>query len=273
MDPLFLDALAVWRDAPPQSKPTKARILLIHGISEHAGRHRNTIGFLNSIGVEVVSFDLRGAGLSGGRRQWIENFRDYIDDTVQVFNWINSSLTPLPLYVLGHSLGGAIATYFAAEYGKVLHGVILSAPAYLVGGAVSPIKIKASHYLDKVTPGLRVPKGGDSNAISRDPRAVKEYVNDPLCCHFNTVRQATQVLGAIAEIPKVASKITCPTLVVHGSGDQIIRVEGSFEILQKLTCGDRTLQIYPGGYHELHNDLDKEVYFASLELWIKERLR
>lgn len=270
MDAITLGALAAWRH-PAQTTPV-ARILIIHGIGEHSARHKNTYDFLTENGYEVIRFDQRGSGRSGGRRQWVEKFEDYVADAAQVLNWIQSTLSPLPLFVLGHSLGGAVATYFSASYGKILSGLILSAPAYKVGGAISPLKIKVGQFLEKLTPTLKVPKGGDASAISRDPRVILEYEKDPLCCHFNTVQQANEVLRALKKMPSVASRIECPILIAHGTHDQVILLEGSFEILLKLSTKDKTMLILPGVYHEPHNDYGKEQYFISLHQWIQKRL-
>ena len=100
MEPINLGHLAVWNH-PVVSGAPKARVLLIHGIGEHSGRHKNTCNTLTSNGYEVVRFDLRGAGRSGGRRQHIEQFTDYVDDVVHVFNWTCSQLQPLSYLPLG----------------------------------------------------------------------------------------------------------------------------------------------------------------------------
>src|SRR4051794_35258147 len=118
MDPLHLGPLAVWHHAP--EKDAIARVCLIHGICEHSERHLNTINACLENRLEVVRFDLRGFGRSGGRRQYVERFEDYVTDVARVFNWVHRELPPLPLFLLGHSLGGAIATHFAALYGHEL---------------------------------------------------------------------------------------------------------------------------------------------------------
>lgn len=270
MDPITLGALAVWRHVPDRTPV--GRVLMIHGIGEHSARHINTFEFLTKLGFEVIRFDLRGSGRSGGPRQWVEKFDDYVSDAVQVLNWIQSSLSPLPLFVLGHSLGGAIALYFASSYGKIFSGLILSAPAYKIGGAISPLKLKVGRLLERLTPTLKVPKGTSSAGISRDPRAVLEYDQDPLSCHFNTVQQANEVLRAIEKMPQIAKQVHCPVLIAHGTHDQIILLEGSFEITRNLGATDKTLLILPGVFHEPHNDYDKELYFASLQQWIEKHL-
>jgi alpha-beta hydrolase superfamily lysophospholipase len=132
--------LAIWQHKSNAGNPT-CRVLLIHGLGEHSGRHGNTIQFLNSVGIEVIAFDLRGCGHSSGKRQWIESFRDYVQDTATVFDWAEKTLSSLPLFVLGHSLGGAIAICFTEQYQKLLQGLVLSAPAFKVGSEITPAKI------------------------------------------------------------------------------------------------------------------------------------
>ena len=267
MDSITLGQLSVWNH--PVKNP-KARVLIIHGMSEHSERHMNTVEWLTKEEYSVVRFDLRGSGRSGGRKQWIEKFSDYVDDTITVHNWIQRELDPLPLIVLGHSLGGAIAIHFAATYSRALKGLILSAPAYLVGAGVSPLTIAVGKVLAKVAPTVRIPKATDCRMISRDQSVVTQYENDPLSYHFNTLQQGDQILKALTEIPKLASKILTPTLLVHGTGDQIIRLEGSFEILKGLGSKDRELYIAPHCYHELHNELadDRLNYFRALSFWL-----
>lgn len=262
MDPITVGALAVWKHSPSGSP--RARVLLIHGIGEHSARHLNTIQFLNENGYEVVRFDLRGSGHSGGRRQWIEKFDDYVNDTVQVLNWIQSNQPSLPLFVLGHSLGGAIAIHFACSYWRIISGLILSAPAFKVGGGISPVKIKVGKWLEHVTPTLRVPKATGAEGISRDPRVVREYEQDPLACHFNTVQQGNEVLRALEKIPEKMSHIECPVLIAHGTHDTIILLEGSFDLIRMVKAKDKTLLILPGVFHEPHNDYDKENYFQGV---------
>lgn len=248
---------------------------MIHGLSEHSGRHQNTIDWLTQFDIEVVRFDLRGAGKSGGRRQWIESFDDYVQDTTTVFNWIQRDLKSAPLFVLGHSLGGAIALHFAASYNSLFQGLILSAPAYLVGSAISPLKIKLGQALVKIAPNLRLPKSTTSSGVSRDPKVVEDYEKDPLCYHFNTLKQGDEILKALPQLDQVARKVSVPTLIVHGSADPIIRVEGSYELLKALKSGHKELYIAPDCRHELHNELlaSRVDYFNRLEMWIRAQLK
>lgn len=271
MQPLLVEKLAVWSSTPEAISP-KARVLMIHGVSEHSGRHLGTEQALLKAGYSVVRFDLRGAGRSGGRRQWVRHFNDYLDDVSSVYRWICRELPPSPLFLFGHSLGGAIALSFLESYQKAFVGCVLSAPAYRLGGAISPLTVAIGRQLVKLLPTLRIPATSDKSAISKDPLAVKAFLEDPLCCHTNTLSQGKAILDQLEKIPMIASKITLPTLILHGSLDQIIRLEGSFELLQKIGSKDKTLQIIPGGFHEPHNDQEKEEFFSLLTLWFYRQM-
>ncbi len=269
MQPIPVGPLAVWQHNPAGRRV--GRILHVHGINEHSGRHLNTIDFLTERGWEVVRFDQRGCGLSGGRRNWIDSFSDYVEDTTRVFNWILTRQDPAPTFVLGHSLGGAIAIHFAAVHHRELAGLVVSAPAYLTGAGVKPWQIKLGRTLNRLAPFLPIPSP-PSNLISRDPAVCQAYRHDPLCNHFNPVRQGNAILDALAEMPEKCEAIECPVFIAHGSLDKIIRLEGSFALLEYFQSPDRTVHIIPGGYHEPHNDLDKEVYFTALEFWLADHL-
>lgn len=238
---------------------------------EHSGRHLRTIAALNAIGVEVVRFDLRGAGMSGGKRQWVAHFSDYVADVALVYNWIASHLEPLPLFVMGHSMGGGIALYFAAEYGALFQGLILSAPGYKAGETFSPWVIRIGRLAAKVLPTWRLHSSAPV-ALSRDPAVAEAYLTDPLAFRFNTLQQGKEVLDAFADLPTQCRKIRNPTLILHGTADRVVRPDGSFELLQRLGSKDRELHYLPGGFHEPHLDLDHENFFTLICRWLEQRI-
>lgn len=270
MQPIPVGQLAVWVHSP--EKEPLARVLLIHGLSEHSARHLNTVNALTKMGYEVVRFDLRGAGVSGGARQHIETFDDYIQDVTQVYTWICREKSQIPLFVLGHSLGGLIAIYFTANYNRALSGLLLSAPAFKVGEGISPLKIALGKFASRFLPKLKMPKS-IGEPVSRDQSVVEEYEKDPLNCQFNTVKQGVEILNAMDHLLGVAKKITCPVMIVHGTSDRIINPEGSFELIRTFSSKDKVLQYLPLGYHEPHNDLCKEEYFSLLEIWLSKHLK
>ena len=267
---ITVGSLAVWRE---KAKGTpRARVLHVHGINEHSARHKPTFAALTEIGIEVVRFDLRGFGRSGGRRQFVQRFEEYADDVAAIYGWICRELEDLPLYVMGHSMGGAVATFFAAHYDRLLAGVILSAPGYIVGEAVSPAKIVVGRALSKFFPNLRLPKPPESPAISRDPKEVAAFAADPLSPNFNTLAQGSAVLDGFTKMPGLCASITVPTVIFHGTGDRLILCEGSFQLFRALGSADREFHLLPGVFHEPHNDYDREKYFALLQRWVTKHV-
>lgn len=271
MTPIYVENLAVWSSTPPTT-PEKAKVLIIHGLSEHSGRHINTERALLDSGFGVIRFDLRGAGESGGRRQWVGDFSEYVDDVALIYRWICRKLSPKPLFLMGHSLGGAISIRFLESYQNAFNGCILSAPAHVVGGAVSPITLAIGRQLVKLFPTLRIPGNSDKSAISKDPQVVKTFLEDPLCHHSNTLSQGRAILDELPKVSQRARALTLPALLIHGSADRIIKLEGSFEILKNLGSKDKSLHIISGGYHEPHNDQEKDQYFQAITTWLDRQL-
>jgi alpha-beta hydrolase superfamily lysophospholipase len=258
--------LACWRH--PAQGEAWARVLVVHGLGEHSGRHLNLTHRLVEAGAEVVRFDLRGCGRSAGEAQWIERFGDYLEDVHAVREgW--RARAPLPLFLYGHSLGGCIALHYAAKHGAGLAGLVLSAPAFKPGQGVSPVKIAVGRLVNRVFPHARIPGALELAAISRDPDVVAAYESDPYTCRFNTVRQGDEILRALDRVPEAAASVTAPTLIVHGTADRLIRVEGSREILRLLGAADKRLVEQEGGYHELHNDSCKDEVIAGIVDWLR----
>lgn len=248
---------------------TRARVILVHGLGEHCGRHIGTAKHLAAKGFEVIRFDQRGCGRSGGKRQWIDAFSDYVEDVQNVIQWAAANRPARPLFLLGHSLGGAIVVHTAASAPKgELAGIILTAPAYLPGSGVSPLKIFVGRLLERVAPGLAIPGSLDVTAISRDPAVIADYKADPLNCSFNTVRQGGEILRALEQIPDLCARIDIPTLIAHGDADRLIKIDGSRRMMSLLAASDKTLKVFPGAFHELHNDLDRAAFFAAIEAWL-----
>src|ERR1700686_1698242 len=84
---------------------------------------------LVSGGLAVLGYDLRGHGRSGGPRVWVRQFNDYLSDLEVAIADGRRRHPEAPLYLFGHSMGGAIATLYAMEHPDRLQGLVVSAPA------------------------------------------------------------------------------------------------------------------------------------------------
>lgn len=254
-----------WR---PRGAP-RAVVALVHGIGEHAGRYQTLVMHLTASGFAVCGFDHRGHGSSPGRRGHIGSWTEYRED-VRAFLAATAKLFPgRPIFLYGHSLGALIAAEFVIAYpGTAVAGLILSGIPLQPTGVAKPHLIALARGLSRFWPTFSVSLGVDGSRLSRDKEIVREYDEDPLVHHVGTVRWGAETLGAIDTVRARASTIRVPVLMLHGGEDRINSVEGSKELLEKITSADKELIVYPGGAHEPHNDINRDEVVKDVEEWI-----
>jgi len=148
----------------------------------------------------------------------------------------------------------------------------LSAAALMPAENVSKILIAASSWVSKVAPKLKVLKL-DSKMVSRDQEEVKKYDEDPLVYHQAiTARTGYEILRMMGEVEKKMPTFDLPILILHGTDDQLINPKGSDLLFGKISSQDKTLTKYPGLYHELLNEFEKEQIMEEILIWIERRL-
>ena len=258
-----------WR-APAQPRVVVA---LVHGLAEHAQRYGALAARLNAADIELVAVDLRGHGRSPGERTWVERFDDYLYDADALLG--EAAHGDAPVILMGHSMGGAIATLYALERGPEprpskprLAGLVLSSPALAPGRDVPGWMIAASRLMSRVWPrypAMRI----DPMLLSRDPAVVAANRDDPLVHHGNIpARTGAELLAAMARIERGRETLTLPVLLYHGTRDKLTEPEGSRAFASHVGSADATLTLYEDSYHETMNDLDRDRVIDALIEWI-----
>lgn len=176
-----------------------------------------------------------------------------------------------PVFLLGHSMGGLIVLEYALHHPEGLVGVIASGPLLAQAG-VSPFLIMMSKVLSGILPRLTLNTGLDATTISRDEAVVEAYVNDPLVHSLATPRFSTELTAAFEWTQAQAAEMTLPCLIVHGSADQLVLPEGSRVFYENMRLADKERQVYEGYYHEVFNDVGKEIVLAAVETWVERHL-
>jgi acylglycerol lipase len=109
--------------------------------------------------------------------------------------------------------------------------------------------------------------------FSRDPKVVEAMNNDPLIAHET---QPTQTMAAMVRaderLKKEFSQITLPVLILHGSLDKNTKPSGSQHFYDTAGSADKTLKLYDGGFHDLLNDIDKQLVISDITSWINSHL-
>jgi len=250
----------------------KAVLLVVHGLGEHSGRYMNVVDRFVPIGYAVYGFDHIGHGKSDGEREIIERFDDFTD-TLEIFYRLVVEWQPgIPIFILGHSLGGEIVTYYLLDHQEEFKGAIISAPAVKLAEGISPLTISVGKVLSKIAPGMGL-IALDTSVLSRDPEVVEAYVNDPLVFHAKTpARMAAEMLSAMMRITAEANRITTPMIIVQGAEDLIVHPSGAQMLYDKASSADKTIKIYDGMYHEVFNEPDRERVLKDVENWLERQL-
>ncbi len=137
---------------------------------------------------------------------------------------------------------------------------------------MSPLLVLAAKTLGAVAPGLPVQQL-DATAVSRDPAVVDAYNSDPLVYHGKVPAGIARALVVVGEtMPQRAAALTAPLLVVHGSEDRLIDLDGSRQLVEAVGSSDVELKIYPGLYHEVFNEPERNQILDDVVSWINARL-
>lgn len=256
----------------PQGE-AQAVVVLAHGYAEHMGRYHHVIEALNEQGYIVFAIDHRGHGESEGERAWVEKFDYFSEDLHLLVLEAKGAHRTLPLFLLGHSMGGLIATRYALRYQDFLDGLILSGAAIQVGDDVPPALKKVSRFLSELTPTLPVIAKAEK-VLSRDPEVERRFSDDPLCYNGKLkARLGYEMMLASEEVRSRLDQLTLPLLVMHGTADRLTNPDGSRLLYERATSPDKTLHLWPDYYHEIFNEVEKEQVIAYLLDWLEAHVR
>jgi acylglycerol lipase len=251
----------------PEGK-VNAVLLMVHGLGEHSGRYLNVVNHFVPLGYGVYGFDHAGHGKSEGMREGVERFADYTDTLRVYYEMVKGWQTGTPVFLLGHSMGGLIASCYLLDHPADFRGAVISAPLVKASGKVSPVTILMGRILSALAPRMGV-LALDVEGISRDPEVVKAYVSDPLVFHGKTpARLAAELLKAMQRVTAEAGKITLPFIVLQGGADKLVDPGGAQMLYDKARSKDKTIKIYEGLYHEVFNEPERARVLKDVETWL-----
>ncbi len=248
------DGVELFRRRLVPSGTPRAVVLIVHGMSEHCGRYAHVFHALAEHGLACVSYDHRGHGRSGGEQGTVGNFEDYLDDLQALLVATREEFPDLPLFVLAHSMGGLIFAAYLLERPDLPDFAIFSGPA------IVPI----------LEPGARTI---DPGRLTRDPVEQQAYLDDPLILR-ERVQDSLYVRLAegLGHLPGRADEISLPILLIHGDDDPMCSADGAEMWLRQSSSSDLTIKRYPGGRHEMLNEINRDEVIADLLGWIEARL-
>lgn len=253
------------------SEEARAVVAFVHGVNEHGGRYARLACELNSHRIAVHAIDLRGFGRSDGERGLVLHFNEFMDDVEHLLTSTVKEHPGKPLFLMGHSMGGEITTWFVIERQPKIDGLILSAPSLLLGGKIFPILRHVVRFFSGAFPRARLKRMG-TRFMSRDPKVIAEFKSDPHVFHGKfAFRTGAELLRIMHEMRGRYQEVRSPLLIMHGTGDLVTDPTGSRELYARAASTDKTLHLYPGLYHDLVNEPEREQVIGDLIAWIEKR--
>ncbi len=264
----------------------KAVMVIVHGFGEHSDRYIEMAERFGAEGISCYTMDLRGHGRSEGPRWNPESFDYYIEDLKTYVDMVKRWEPQKKIFMLGHSLGGAIALKYAILYPEDLEGLIVSGPA--VGGyqaipilgrvevplsmerILSPIMSLVARFLPDIgMPGTMI----DPSYLNHDPENYNAYANDPMVCHeAMKIRFQSEALKTILFLQDNAQELRVPSLIMCGSEDVLVPPSSVRLFYENAHLEDGKFVEYEGFYHEIFNEIGKEKVYDETISWLLPRI-
>lgn len=256
-----------------EAREPRARVLIVHGLGEHAGRYAHVGRALAERGLSVLAYDQRGHGESGGRRGHLSSFEVLVEDLHQVRSAAERGGSPEePLFLYGHSMGGLVLIRYLQSYRPGTPGVVLSAPWLETAVEIPWWKRAAVDLLRRLAPDLALKTEVEPELLTRDPAMQRAYEEDPLVHHristalFDHVREAQG--RALAE----GLPASTATLVLAPGADEVTDVKVTEEWAEALGGDDVEIWRLEEARHEPHNEPDRAALLQRIADWMDARV-
>lgn len=244
----------------------KAVAVIVHGLCEHQGRYDYFAGLFHKAGIGTYRFDHRGHGRSEGERTYYEDFNELLDDTNVIVDMAISENPDLPVFLIGHSMGGFTVSLYGAKYtDKKLKGIITSGALVKDNGGLITGVPKG------IDPHTQLPNELGAGVCSV-AEVVDWYGKDP----YNTKTFTTGLCYAICNgldwFASNAENFKYPVLMLHGEKDGLVNVQDTYDFFAAASSTDKQMKIYGGLFHEIFNEYCRDEVIQDAIGWVKNRI-
>ncbi len=284
----------------PDGAP-RAVVQIVHGVAEYAGRYDHFARYLAEHGFVVCGEDHLGHGktVDDGKYGYFgkkDGWTLVTADVRQLRTLMGERFPGLPYFLLGHSMGSFLARTYLCAYPGTVDGCILSGtgqekPALVAAGRAVASAVCAlrgpeavSALVDKLSLGAYnkqfAPNRTTADWICRDEAVVDAYLKDPFCTFKPTAGMFRDMMGGLQYIasPDALSRMDPSTPVYLFSGDRdpvgsngegVRTVYGFFK---DHGTADLSMKLYPGGRHEMLNEINKGEVYADVLAWLEKHI-
>jgi lysophospholipase len=257
------------RDYEPAGGADRTLVLL-HGAGEYGGRHRHVAERFCRRGWRVLTPDLRGYGLSGGRAAHVVRFDTYADDLARLYDYF--ALAPVSTAQLGHSMGGLATVRFAQTHAGRVRAIGLSSPLLGLAVRVRPALLVSGRLLSVTYPWKRFRTVLDPSDVTRNPESIEARTSDPLFRRSVTAGWFFAVQTAIRRAWQDAEALKSPVLIVQAGEDRVVDAEAARAWLGTVGSDDARFHLLPEQFHELHYETGWRATTDLFRTWLAARV-
>lgn len=259
--------LRVWAAPEPY-----AIIIGLHGFNDYSNAFDMPGRWFQQHGITLYAFDQRGFGRAPGRGLWAGSAR-MADDLSAAVALVRREHPGLPVYLLGESMGGAVAIRALTLPGApALDGVILAAPAVWGWRTMNSFYETALWVSAHTLPSITVTGNGLGIRASDNTGMLRALGRDPLVIKETQIGTIYGLVNLMDEAAAAAPRIRVPVLLLYGAHDEIVPPVPVAETFRAMRASHVpvTAACYPDGWHMLLRDLQRERVWEDIAAWIAE---
>jgi len=258
--------LRVWRSG---TVPVRKVIVALHGFNDYSKSFELPAPFLTRHGIALYAYDQRGFGEAPDRGRWGGTDR-YVEDLRQVVRLVREQHPGIPLFILGDSMGGAVAIVaMTSPSPPDADGVILVAPAVWGRDAMPWYQRWLLAIASRILPGVTVTGSGLGIRPSDNEEMLRALGRDPLVIRETRIDTIAGLVDLMDEALGRVGNLSVPTLWLYGMHDEIIPPEATLNALRRRPPSVRTA-FYERGFHMLLRDLHAEEPLTDIVAWIDD---
>lgn len=258
-----------YRKLNPKAKP-KAAVVLIHGFGDHSGGLQNLTTSLVKNKYLVYAIDLRGHGKSSGQRGFIRNWNEFREDLNVLLKLVGAEDPELPLFMIGHSMGGVITLDYSLISPEGIDGVVAISPG--ISYEPTPIERFGVLVMGRLKPDLKIIKSGNFQLEAKDPAIQAKHNPEGLRHNTATPGLGRGLLYASKRVIKNAASINMPLLLQYGLADKITPPKKLNQFFNQVGSKDKQVIEYPNARHRPFDEAGKEKFLADLINWLDQQV-
>ncbi|MCL6573825.1 MAG: lysophospholipase [Bacillus sp. (in: Bacteria)] len=258
-----------YRVIEPLTTP-KAVVILVHGHGDHSGGLQNLSGSMVKKEYIVYAFDLRGHGKSSGKRGFIRNWDEFRGDLHEFRKLVSKEQPDLPLYIVGHSIGGLITLDYSLDHSAGISGIVAISPA--ISYEVTPFEQLGIALMSKLKPDYSINKSTSIQLLTKDSPLRDKFYSDGLRHNIVTPGLGRSLIQAISRLENLAPSIKLPFLLQYGLDDKITPPTKLSHFYNLVSSKDKQLYEYPLVRHRPFDGVGREQFLGDLVGWLDQQI-